>query len=84
MAMTKRFIKGLKGVENIYTQHEPYICQLIDALSKGRLSEPAYPHVTPTVAYVFLTKLMLPLLFRSTNRNDLILAVGRTMLLYLS
>ncbi|VDD91413.1 unnamed protein product [Enterobius vermicularis] len=50
MAMTKRFIKGLKGVENIYTQHEPYICQLIDALSKGRLSEPAYPHVTPTVA----------------------------------
>ncbi|VDN19643.1 unnamed protein product [Cylicostephanus goldi] len=25
MEMTKRFIKGLKGVENIYTQHEPYI-----------------------------------------------------------
>uniref|UniRef100_A0A0N5AKF2 Vacuolar protein sorting-associated protein 45 n=1 Tax=Syphacia muris TaxID=451379 RepID=A0A0N5AKF2_9BILA len=48
MTMTKRFIKGLKGVENIYTQHEPYICQLIDAVSKGRLSETTYPHVSPT------------------------------------
>ncbi|VDK19987.1 unnamed protein product [Anisakis simplex] len=46
MAMTKRIIKGLKGVENIYTQHEPYLCQLIDSIAKGRLSETAYPHVT--------------------------------------
>lgn len=48
MAMTKRFIKGLKGVENIYTQHEPYVSQLIDSISKGRLSETSYPHVLPT------------------------------------
>uniref|UniRef100_F1KXX8 Vacuolar protein sorting-associated protein 45 n=1 Tax=Ascaris suum TaxID=6253 RepID=F1KXX8_ASCSU len=46
MAMTKRFIKGLKGVENIYTQHEPFICQLLDSVMKGRLSETAYPHVS--------------------------------------
>lgn len=39
MEMTKRFIKGLKGVENIYTQHEPYIVQLIDQASRGRLPE---------------------------------------------
>lgn len=45
LEMTKRFIKGLKGVENIYTQHEPYITQLIDSVSKNRLSEVAYPYV---------------------------------------
>ncbi|KAI1707895.1 sec1 family domain-containing protein [Ditylenchus destructor] len=39
MEMTKRFIKGLKGVENIYTQHEPYITQLIDQVSRGRLPD---------------------------------------------
>ena len=37
--MTKRFIKGLKGVENVYTQHEPYIMQVIEQLNKGKLSE---------------------------------------------
>ncbi|KAL7078949.1 hypothetical protein ACQ4LE_001388 [Meloidogyne hapla] len=37
MEMTKKFIKGLKGVENIYTQHEPYITQLIESVSRGRL-----------------------------------------------
>ncbi|CAG9534127.1 unnamed protein product [Cercopithifilaria johnstoni] len=47
IAMTKRFIKGLKGVENIYTQHEPYITELIDSLSKGRLSDTAYPYILP-------------------------------------
>uniref|UniRef100_A0A914Y5P9 Vacuolar protein sorting-associated protein 45 n=1 Tax=Panagrolaimus superbus TaxID=310955 RepID=A0A914Y5P9_9BILA len=37
--MTKRFIKGLKGVENVYTQHEPYIMQILEQLHKGKLSE---------------------------------------------
>jgi len=27
----------LKGVENIYTQHEPYITQLIESVSRGKL-----------------------------------------------
>jgi len=42
MEMTKRFIKGLKGVENIYTQHEPYINQLVDQVMRGRLSETTF------------------------------------------
>jgi len=42
MEMTKRFIKGLKGVENIYTQHEPYINQLIDQVVRGRLPETTF------------------------------------------
>ena len=32
MAMTKKYFKGLQGVENIYTQHKPY---LIDLLQVG-------------------------------------------------
>uniref|UniRef100_A0A183CBE5 Vacuolar protein sorting-associated protein 45 n=1 Tax=Globodera pallida TaxID=36090 RepID=A0A183CBE5_GLOPA len=43
MEMTKRFIKGLKGVENIFTQHEPHIVQLVDLVSRGKLPESAYP-----------------------------------------
>ncbi|VDN00717.1 unnamed protein product [Thelazia callipaeda] len=49
IAMTKRFIKGLKGVENIYTQHEPYITELIDSLLKGRLSDSTYPYTLPLI-----------------------------------
>lgn len=48
MEMTKRFIKGLKGVENVYTQHEPHICRLIESLSRDRLSEQLYPIVERT------------------------------------
>uniref|UniRef100_A0A0K0CYD6 Vacuolar protein sorting-associated protein 45 n=1 Tax=Angiostrongylus cantonensis TaxID=6313 RepID=A0A0K0CYD6_ANGCA len=43
MEMTKRFIKGLKGVENIYTQHQPYIKNIIENVIKGKLSEQQYP-----------------------------------------
>ncbi len=43
MGMTKRFIKGLKGVENVFTQHEPYVSQLIDHAAKGKLSDTNFP-----------------------------------------
>ncbi|VDN60355.1 unnamed protein product [Dracunculus medinensis] len=46
IAITKKLIKGIKGVENIYTQYEPYINQLIDSLAKGKLSETVYPFIT--------------------------------------
>ncbi|GMT05012.1 hypothetical protein PENTCL1PPCAC_27186, partial [Pristionchus entomophagus] len=37
MEITKRFIKGLKGVENVYTQHIPLLQQQLEAASRGRL-----------------------------------------------
>lgn len=52
IALTKRFIKGLKGIENIYTQHKPYISELIDLLSKDRLSDAAYPYILPSLPLV--------------------------------
>uniref|UniRef100_A0A8R1HTF8 Vacuolar protein sorting-associated protein 45 n=1 Tax=Caenorhabditis japonica TaxID=281687 RepID=A0A8R1HTF8_CAEJA len=34
--ITKRFIKGLKGVENIYTQHTPYLKNIVEKFKRGR------------------------------------------------
>lgn len=42
--ITKRFFKGLNGVENIYTQHKPLLHETLDALFKGRLKENLYPY----------------------------------------
>lgn len=39
----KSAIKGLKGVENVYTQHTPHLSQTLDLLLKGRLKESSYP-----------------------------------------
>ncbi|KAM5452079.1 vacuolar protein sorting-associated protein 45 [Microsporum audouinii] len=35
--------KGLKGVENVYTQHSPRLEVTLQNLIKGRLKEPQYP-----------------------------------------
>jgi hypothetical protein len=38
-------LKGLQGVENVYTQHAPHIAEVLDQLLKGRLKETSYPFV---------------------------------------
>ena len=43
MAITKRILKGFKGVDNIYTQHTPLVKELVEKLIKGKLSETNYP-----------------------------------------
>lgn len=43
MAITKRLLKGLKGVDNIYTQHSPLVKDLTEQLIKGKLREASYP-----------------------------------------
>lgn len=45
LAMTKRFIKGLKGVENIYTQHKPLLHDTLDQLIKGKIKEFQFPYL---------------------------------------
>lgn len=44
-AFTKKVIKGLKGVENIYTQHVPLVYDILEDLLRGRLKESAFPYV---------------------------------------
>lgn len=36
-------MKGLKGVENVYTQHTPHLAQTIELLLRGRLRDTSYP-----------------------------------------
>nr|GAT60168.1 predicted protein [Mycena chlorophos] len=38
-------LKGLKGVENVYTQHRPHLSQTLENLFKGRLKEISYPFI---------------------------------------
>lgn len=48
VAITKQFFKGLKGVENVYTQHQPLLLETLDKLIKGKLKDNTYPYVGPS------------------------------------
>ncbi|KAL7422247.1 vacuolar protein sorting-associated protein 45 [Cryptotrichosporon argae] len=39
----KSALRGLKGVENVYTQHTPHLAQTLELLLKSRLRETSYP-----------------------------------------
>lgn len=43
--ITKRFFKGLNGIDNIYTQHNPLIIETIEDFIKGKLNLQSYPYV---------------------------------------
>lgn len=48
MSLSRRLFKGLKGVENIYTQHVPLIQEILDNLIKGKLKEAQFPYLGPS------------------------------------
>lgn len=48
VAITKQFFKGLKGVENVYTQHQPLLHETLDQLIKGRLKDSQFPYLGPS------------------------------------
>ncbi|CAM9818880.1 unnamed protein product [Lampetra fluviatilis] len=45
MSITKQFFKGLKGIQNVYTQHQPLLADTLDQLLKGRLKEASHPYL---------------------------------------
>ncbi|KAJ1570115.1 vacuolar protein sorting-associated protein 45 [Nowakowskiella sp. JEL0078] len=45
VARAKTVLKGLKGVENVYTQHEPLLIQTLESCIKGKLKDTMYPFV---------------------------------------
>ncbi|KAK3733646.1 hypothetical protein QZH41_013329, partial [Actinostola sp. cb2023] len=45
LSLTRRILKGLKGVENIYTQHTTLVAEILDNLFKGKLKETQYPYM---------------------------------------
>lgn len=42
---TKQAFKGLKGVENVYTQHTPYLVETLEQIIKGKLNGDRYPFI---------------------------------------
>ncbi|CAD6575298.1 MAG: vacuolar protein sorting-associated protein 45 [Cyphobasidiales sp. Tagirdzhanova-0007] len=43
----KSAMKGLKGVENVYTQHTPHLIQTVELLLRSRLRDTSYPFLDP-------------------------------------
>ena len=41
----KSALKGLKGVDNVYTQHTPHLAQTLDLLLRGKLKDTSYPYL---------------------------------------
>ncbi|KAL1561169.1 vacuolar protein sorting-associated protein 45 [Salvia divinorum] len=37
--------RGLKGVENVYTQHQPLLSQTMESITKGRMRDVDYPYI---------------------------------------
>ncbi|PWN21139.1 putative vacuolar protein sorting protein VpsB [Microstroma glucosiphilum] len=46
----KSALKGLKGVDNVYTQHTPHLLETVELLMKGRLRESSYPSTSSSSA----------------------------------
>ncbi|KAH0539669.1 vacuolar protein sorting-associated protein 45 [Cotesia glomerata] len=43
--ITKKLFKGLSGVENIYTQHNPLLSETLEDLIKGKLNTQTFPYL---------------------------------------
>lgn len=43
--IARNMARGLKGVENVYTQHQPLLFQIMESITKGRLRDVDYPIV---------------------------------------
>lgn len=49
--LTRNLIKGLKGVENVYTQHVCVLKELLEEIFKGRSIDQQYPFFSSEVPY---------------------------------
>lgn len=49
--LTRNLIKGLKGVENVYTQHVCVLKELLEEIFKGRSIDQQYPFISSEVPY---------------------------------
>ncbi|KAF5444622.1 hypothetical protein F2P56_033742 [Juglans regia] len=43
--IARNMARGLKGVENVYTQHQPLLFQTMESITKGRLRDVDYPYI---------------------------------------
>ncbi|KAI3878918.1 hypothetical protein MKX03_037315 [Papaver bracteatum] len=43
--IARNMARGIKGVENVYTQHQPLLFQTMESITKGRLRDVDYPFI---------------------------------------
>ncbi|CDP10032.1 unnamed protein product [Coffea canephora] len=43
--IARNMARGLKGVENVYTQHQPLLFHIMESITRGRLKDVDYPFV---------------------------------------
>lgn len=43
--LTSQVRRGMNGVANVFTQHDPHLVSLLDQLARGRLTKAAFPYV---------------------------------------
>lgn len=56
--LTRSLIKGLKGVENVYTQHSCLLKEILDDVYKGRPLDPTYPCIGQELSHRFVCFVM--------------------------
>jgi len=49
VGLFKSMAGGLKGVDNIYTQHSPLLASMLDSIAKGKLKDSSYPFIRESV-----------------------------------
>lgn len=47
-ARASKLVGGLKGADNVYTQHQPLLVQTLENLYKGKMKETDYPYISTT------------------------------------
>ena len=58
--LSKSLTSSINGVENVYTQHQPLMCSVLNAFSKGGIKDSVYPLVNaggssrPTELIIFI------------------------------
>jgi vacuolar protein sorting-associated protein 45 len=43
--MTKSFLTGVQGVQNVYAQHQPVLIDTLQAVQKGKLKQESHPFI---------------------------------------
>ncbi|RVW85042.1 Vacuolar protein sorting-associated protein 45-like [Vitis vinifera] len=69
--IARNMARGLKGVENVYTQHQPLLFQTMESINKGRLRDVDYPFI----GNHFQQGRFVALTYLSLKKNDVSLPV---------
>ncbi|KXZ43440.1 VPS33 protein [Gonium pectorale] len=48
LVKARNVFKGLQGIDNVYTQHTPLLCETVAAIASDRLDPAAYPFMAAT------------------------------------